>query len=333
MNGIETRLVCGFLDAGKTSYISDCIRNDYFHKYGTTLILCFEQGEEAYDEAFLAERRTFAAYHEEGQDVRAFCEDAIARVRPDRIYAEMNLMMPGLREQFPESMKVSFVCAFIDWATLPLYLKNFRQMIGQMVAGAHQIVFRGCPSKELLAPYSQTFRLMNAKASYLRQDPMGYHEKAFDLFVPFPLDAPEITVGRKEYLPLWLDALDHPEHYDGKRLRFTDPLELRLRDDGSPAAGCVVMTCCMADLQFLSFPLDADAADTEKSASGNAREISPADTAEPGKTVPERNGWFSFDALAVVGSGDYGRRLLKLRPENFLPAQPPAELILKPGEE
>ena len=71
MNGIETRLVCGFLDAGKTSYICDCIRNDYFHKYGTTLILCFEQGEEAYDEAFLAERRTFAAYHEEGQDVRA----------------------------------------------------------------------------------------------------------------------------------------------------------------------------------------------------------------------------------------------------------------------
>ena len=29
--GIETRLVYGFLDAGKTTYIRDCIRNDYFY--------------------------------------------------------------------------------------------------------------------------------------------------------------------------------------------------------------------------------------------------------------------------------------------------------------
>ena len=36
-NGIETRLVCGFLDAGKTHYINDCIRNDRFHRYGTPL--------------------------------------------------------------------------------------------------------------------------------------------------------------------------------------------------------------------------------------------------------------------------------------------------------
>ena len=60
--GIETRLVYGFLDAGKTSYIRDCIQNDYFYKYGTTLILCFEQGLEEYDADALAVRRTSVAY-------------------------------------------------------------------------------------------------------------------------------------------------------------------------------------------------------------------------------------------------------------------------------
>ena len=42
---VETRLVCGFLDAGKTTYIQDCILHDYFHKYGETLILSTEDGE------------------------------------------------------------------------------------------------------------------------------------------------------------------------------------------------------------------------------------------------------------------------------------------------
>ena len=49
-------------------------------------------------------------------------------------------------------------------------------------------------------PYS-AFRLMNPDASYLRQDPMGYHEKAFSLFLPFSLDEDEITITEDWYLP------------------------------------------------------------------------------------------------------------------------------------
>ena len=43
---IDTRLVYGFLDAGKTSYIRENVLSDVYRKYGFTLILCFEQGEE-----------------------------------------------------------------------------------------------------------------------------------------------------------------------------------------------------------------------------------------------------------------------------------------------
>ncbi|MBQ5953847.1 MAG: hypothetical protein IJL47_07420 [Lachnospiraceae bacterium] len=322
---IETRLVCGFLDAGKTSYIRDCVMNDVFYKRGTTLILCFEQGEEEYDEAALSGRRTFVSYYEEGQDVRAFCEEAVEKYRPDRVYVEMNAMMPELRGQLPECLKISFVSALFDWAALPLYLVNLRQIVGQIVREAHQVTFRGCPSKELLAPYGETFRLMNAKASYLRQDPMGYHEKAFDLFVPFSLDAPEITISRREYIPLWLDALDHPEHYEGKLLRFTDPLEIRQAADGSLSTGLVVMTCCMADLQFMSFALDMEASE-------HAPEQVSAKVKGQQKTAAGSSGWFRIDARANVCAGEYGRRSLHLQPEALLPAQAPAELIFKPGE-
>ncbi len=301
--GIETRLVYGFMDAGKTTYIRECVMNDYFCRYGTTLILCFEEGEEAYDAEALRTRNTSVAYHDGAEDVGAFCARCIAASRPDRIYVEMNTMMQGLRERFPDSMRVASAVTWLDWETLPLYFVNFRQMIGQMVAASQQVTFRGCPSKALLAPYGSAFRVMNRKASYLRQDPMGYHEKAFDLFLPFSLEGKEIAVGAAEFVPLWLDAYDHPEHYADKTIRFTEPLELRRGgEDGARSAGRVVMACCMADLQFMAFELE-------------------------GPDGPD-GGWAVFDALARVGTDAYGQRKLKLRPNGFRSAPPPDPPIL-----
>ena len=301
---IETRLVYGFLDAGKTTYIQDCIRNDFFHKYGSTLILCFEQGEAEYDTEALAEKRTAVAYYEGGEDVRAFCTRSIEAYRPDRIYVEMNAMMPDLRAQLPACMRIDSAVTWIDWGTMELYFRNFRQMINEMVAQSLQVTFRGCPSRELLAPYSQAFRLMNQRASYLRQDPMGYHEKAFDLFLPFSLEAHEIPIPEGHYLALWLDAQDHPEHYEGKTICFSDPLELRLDGtEGRWSAGRVVMTCCMADLQYMAFAL------------------------EPGTDTP-KEGWAVLRGAARVETDSYGRKKLTLKPVCIRLASPPGALIL-----
>ena len=305
MNEIDTRLVYGFLDAGKTSYIRENVCSDVFWKYGSTLILCFEQGEETYDPEALAAKRASAAYYE-GGDAGDFCMAALEQYRPDRVYVEMNAMTEGLREALPACLKVTFAVTLIDWQTMPLYYKNFMPMMKQMVADSHQVVFRSCPSSELLAPYSQAFRLMNPKASYLRRDPMGYHEKAFEMFLPFSLDGPEILISEDRFLPFWLDALDHPEHYDGKRLRFSDPVELRRTGVASLACGRVVMTCCMQDLQFMSFEV------------------------EGGSALPDggSEGWLTGSASASVVTGEYGRRKLRLRFETAEKAAPPKELIL-----
>jgi len=302
--GIETRLVYGFLDAGKTTYILDCISNDFFYKYGSTLILCFEQGEAEYRAETLQERNATVAYYDGEEDVGAFCLRSIETYRPARIYVEMNAMLPDLREQFPACMRVASAVMWIDWETLKLYFINFKQMISQMAAQSQQITFRGCPSKALLEPYSQAFRLMNQKASYLRQDPMGYHEKAFDLFLPFSLEEDILTIPEAYYLPFWLDAHDHPEHYAGKTIRFSDPLELRRTEAGGAwSAGRVVMICCMADLQFMAFDVE--------------------ETAQI-----EDGGWITFEGAARVETDAYGQKRLKLKPGSVRRAAPPKALIL-----
>ena len=310
-NRIDTRLVYGFPDSGKTTYIQESVRDDRFYKRGYTLILCFEQGETAYDESALEEKNTAVAYYG-GGDVKKFCEGCIDAFRPDRIYVEMNAAMSELREQFPQRMSVSFAVTLIDWATFQVYYATSLQTIRQMVEVSHQVTFRGCPAKRMLEPYSQAFRVMNPNASYLRQDPMGYHEKAFDLFVPFSLEDDEIEINEKNYLPLWLDSFDHPEHYDGKILRITDPVEIR-KDaaDGTWSCGRVVMTCCMADLQFMSFGLETGAGNDGPGGSGGLKE-----------------GWYTMDALAETYADGFGRKKMRLMPKEIRRVNAPEELIM-----
>lgn len=305
---IDTRIVYGFPGAGKTSYILDCIRNDYFHKYGKTLILCFERGKEPYDEEELRERNAYVVYDDDRKKIREFCEETIGTFCPDRIYVEMNAHIPMLRKKFPDVMQVTSAVTWFDWKNLDHCLTRYRQQVNQMVSESLQVTFRNCPSKELLKPYSQEFKLMNHRASYLRQDPMGYHEKAFDLFVPYSLDAEKITISSREYLPFWLDAMDHPEHYDGKILCFTEPLELRhVSDEDAWSAGRVVMTCCMSDLQFMSLEL----------AGPEAKKLS--------------GGWIRLEAEGKIGQDSYQRKVLQLLPLNTEPAAAPRSEILLQG--
>lgn len=288
---IETRIVYGLPGAGKTSYILGCIRNDYFHKYGTTLILCFEQGQERYDLQELHDKNTYAAYYDGSCKVSEFCSEQISAIRPDRIYVEMNARITDLAELFPDRMKAVSTVTLLNWPSLERDLTAYRQEIRQRVCAAQQVIFRGCPSKELLSPYSQQFRAINHKASYLRQDPMGYHERAFDRFVPYSLESKELTIRAKDHVIFWLDAAEHPEHYDGKQLYFPDPLELRQDPDtGRWSAGRVVMTCCMADLQFMSLPLT----DTD--------------------SVHLQGGWITMLSEGQLAADTYGQKILQLKP-------------------
>ena len=302
---MDTTLVCGFLEAGKTSYIQDSIQHDFFHKYGTTLVLSFESGETVYDEAALAEKRTSVAYYEGGEDITAFCIEQLSRFRPDRVFVEMNAMIPQLRSLLPGELTVRFVITLIDFTTLSPYLTNLRQHLVDMVRMSDTVTFLHCGSSEALAPYAQAFRVMNPKASYLRQDPMGYHEKAFGLFLPYSLEAPVIEIDDAAFIPFFLDTLEHPEHYQDRSLHFKLPLEVQSGEGRELRCGRTVMTCCMADLQFMSAVL------------------------LPGPEPSRAGSWIALHARGQVLSGPFGQKRLGLIPERLAPAAPPKELILR----
>ena len=259
MDRVRTYLVQGFLDAGKTTYIQDQIFSGYFHKHGSTLILCFEEGVTEYDVEKLRAYRTDVVVYGGEEDISSFCTAALERYRPDRVYVEMNVMAEKLREQLPDGMDVAFSVSLIDGTTLPLYFSNMRQFFQNMIRGSHMAVFNRCREKETLAPYAVPFRIMNRNCDFLWQSEMGYSEKAFGRMLPYDLNAPELDISEEAYPVFHLDAHENPKNYVGKRISFD--ARIMPREDlaeGRLFLGRSVMTCCVFDIQFLGFECSAE---------------------------------------------------------------------------
>ena len=111
---IPSILVNGFLSSGKTTYIQDCFKNDYFYKKGRTLLLSFEEGEMDYDLELLKSRRTDLAVFSHSEDPSDFLKRCLERFAPDRVYVEMNAMIPELCETLSSILRIDFSVMLIE---------------------------------------------------------------------------------------------------------------------------------------------------------------------------------------------------------------------------
>lgn len=300
-------LVSGFMDAGKTTYIQDTIFQGFFHKRGSTLILSFEDGECAYDIEKLREFRTeVIMYTGKGSEaLTAFCLSAIEACHPDRIYIEDNIQMENLQDSFPPCMHIVSKTTLIDGSTLPLYFKNMRQLMQNSVKNADLVIFNRAPQKELLKPYGSIFPVMERNAAYLWESPMGYHEKAFGNILTYDLSANPLEIGDQDYISFFLDTTDEPDKYEGKEVNLIG--QIRYDDEGNLRIGRTVMTCCMADLSFLSFACLGK----EKFALAGMSDYS----------------WIRLHAKCISDFDEYRRKIPVLDPISFAPARVDKQIL------
>ena len=306
---IPSILVNGFLSSGKTTYIQDCFKNDYFYKKGRTLLLSFEEGEMDYDLELLKSRRTDLAVFSHSEEPSDFLKRCLERFAPDRVYVEMNAMIPELCETLSSILRIDFSVMLIEGSTFQLYLTNLRQLLQNMVQTSRQVIFNRI-SREELEPYGNLFRIMNKKASYLWEGPTGYHEKAFGILVPFDLNSDTLTLSDTDFTPFYLDALAAPAHYAGKELHLLCQVAYTpesARDD-TFCAGRRVMTCCAADIQFLSVPCHC-----------------------PDGQLPGNQAWIELTARGTLRPDSYGQNRLVLEAEAIQPAKMPENLVIGLG--
>ena len=241
---IPVYLVAGFLDSGKTSFING-ILEDGFAREDRTLLICCEEGDEEYEKKAL-DNVTVVTVDDEEELTLAFCKELEKKHRPKQVLIEYNGMwqMEKLyREVLPANWVLYQIMTFVQAPTFELFVKNMGQLMMEKITNADMIVFNRCDDKLKESLRARNLRMVNRRADIYLEDNDGNSE---DYLTgdecPFDMTPDLIDIPDDDYGVWYVDAMDHPDRWDGKKVHMKlimchskevpgHPLPRPLRDD------------------------------------------------------------------------------------------------------
>lgn len=259
-------VINGFLESGKTEFITYTLAQPYFQSNGRTLILLCEEGENEYEKDLLEQSRSVVEFIDEEE---AFTPDKLIELekkhKPERIIIEYNGMWNYKEMKLPWHWKIEQQITTIDASTFPMYYTNMRSLLAEMIRKSEMIIFNRCDGIEDLSVYKRNIKAINQQAEIIFEDSNGEIDTLFEDDLPYDLKADLLKLSDSEYGIWYLDALDHLERYVGKKISFTATV---LIPEGFPEGyfvpGRVAMTCCADDMAFLGFACKYDMASALK---------------------------------------------------------------------
>ena len=258
-NGVPIYMITGFLESGKTSFIRDLLNDEEFSAGERTLLICCEEGVEEYEEELLRKSNTVLVMLEKKEDFHPnFLPEMGKKYKPERVIIEYNSVW-GMQHlgtvKKPKNWDLYQVVNLVDAATFELYLNNMRQMMTDGMQKADLVLFNRCTPETKKSAFRRTVRAMNASTEIIFENVDGTTEDGVsDEDLPYDMKAATIKIHDDQFGIWYLDALEHPERYNGK----TVCVKGKAFDfDGLPN-GCYVfgrhaMTCCVDDIGGIGF--------------------------------------------------------------------------------
>jgi uncharacterized repeat protein (TIGR03943 family) len=120
------------------------------------------------------------------------------------------------------------------------------------------VVFNRCTPELNDYIRSTNVKAMNPRALIFLEDNSGEAEDYNEgLPLPFDIDAPLIEIADEDFGTWYVDAMNDPEKYTGKTVKFLGLLHKRDEDLPSRfAAGRFAMVCCADDISYIAFFCD-----------------------------------------------------------------------------
>lgn len=251
-------LMAGFLESGKTSFLNFTIEQDYFQIDGLTLLILCEEGEEEFDEKILKKCNTQVEILDKPEDLtaeRLVAYDAF--YNPARVIIEYNGMwqVSKLEELvLPKGWGVVQQIVTVDASTFQVYMNNMKSLFVEMIRNADMVLFNRCEEGMPLATFRRSVKVVNQAAEIIFEDEEGEIENIFEDEMPFDVNADVIEILDEDYGIWYIDAMDHPETYDGKTVSFTGMvLKSREFTKNMFVPGRMAMTCCADDTTFIGY--------------------------------------------------------------------------------
>ena len=260
-------LINGFLEAGKTQFISFTLQQEYFQADGVTVLILCEEGDTEYDQELLKKTRTKVITVDSADELD---EDFFGRLEalydPDRVLIEWNGIWPQDQLKLPADWELFQQITIIDGSTFELYLNNMKPLLGLMVRNSELVIMQSCNdlTGDSLTRYRRGLKALNPQADLILEDAEGeIEQELLEEDLPYDMKADVIQIDPGAYGIWYIDALDKEDRYKGKVVEFT---AMVLKSPEFPknyfVPGRMAMTCCEADMTFLGFVCKAREART-----------------------------------------------------------------------
>ena len=253
-------MINGFLESGKTEFITYTLAQPYFQTRGKTLLILCEEGENEYDAALLKQSHTVLELIEEES---GFTPDKLIELekkhKPERIIIEYNGMWNYKEMKLPWHWKIEQQITTVNAATFPMYFTNMKSLLAEQIRKSELIIFNRCDGVEDLGSYKRNVKAINPKAEIIFEDANGEINEILEEDLPYDLKAPVIELDSNSYGIWYLDSLDHLERYEGKTISFVGMvLKPKQFPEGYFVPGRMAMTCCADDMAFLGYACEYD---------------------------------------------------------------------------
>lgn len=251
-------LMTGFLDSGKTQFLTFTLKQDYFQIDGKTLLILCEEGEEEYDPL---EMRKYGVVIERVEEQKELTEEWLEEMdrkhRPERVVVEYNGMWKVSdfeNLKLPAGWGIEQKLAAVDASTFQMYLTNLKPLFVEMVRDAELVLFNRCVDIQPLAGYRRSVKVVSPQAEVIFEDENGEVENIFQDDVPYDLKAPVIEIAKEDYGIWYVDMMENPERYKGRVVEYTAKV-VKPRTFPSKVflPGRMAMTCCADDTSFLGY--------------------------------------------------------------------------------
>lgn len=266
MAEIPVYVITGFLESGKTSFLTETIQDKDFLDGGLSLLITCEDGEVEYDDKNLEQLKIKKIVIEEEEDLtEEFMLELQKTYKPARVLIEYNGMWNPTRlvnEVLGKPFTVVQIITLVDATTFEIYMNNMRSFMAEQFKTTDMVIFNRCTDKT-----DQNFCRRNVKAINRRAQVYfeGFNGEEVELEpeeLPFDVSGPIITLGDEDFGLWYIDMLDNLDNYVGKTVKFRGYVYKPDRfPKGVLVPGRFAMTCCADDVQFIGFICKYDGAE------------------------------------------------------------------------
>lgn len=252
-------IITGFLGSGKTKFIEEMLTDEGFSEGERTLLLCCEEGEEEYDAKLLQDANTVMVTLEEMDDIAGERLIQLDReYRPERVIIEYNatwLMDTLYSAKKPQNWDLAQIIDLVDASTFELYLKNMRKYMADGLKEADLVIFNRCDENTRKSAYRRAVIGMNRSVRVFFENMDGTTDDGVsDEDLPYDVGANPIEIADEDFGIFYLDALEHPDRYDGKRIHARGrAFSMQNMPKKCFVFGRHVMTCCAEDIGGIGF--------------------------------------------------------------------------------